>query len=135
MLPSPHVTKNKQQQLEVTTRSPSHVKREVAADGARLAGQGVGGADQLAPLLHHILAGKGQGHHGTADYVVHQACGWSGGSQGCYQAGALEDRQPPSIARTGEERLGGQVRIVGLSQLLGHVHKLHSHQGVALHGI
>lgn len=45
---------------------------------------------------------------------------------------ALTERSKHGI-RTAKEGLGGQVGVVGLRQLLGHVEELQATQGVALH--
>ena len=53
-----------------------------AADGAGVSGQGVGGADDLASLGHHVLALQGDGHHGAAGDVLNQACSTAEQSSG-----------------------------------------------------
>ncbi len=40
---------------------------------------------------------------------------------------------PAQAQRTAEEGLGGEVGVVGLRVLLGHVHELQAAQGEALH--
>lgn len=76
-----------------------------ATDGAWVGGQGVGGADDLAGLLHHSLALQGDGDDRARGDVLDQG---------------------------GEEGLGGEVSVVTLSQVLGNVQELEATQDVAL---
>jgi hypothetical protein len=76
-----------------------------ATDAAGIRLLGVGSTNDLSALLDDILALEGNGNNGAADDVIDQ--------------------------RT-EERLGREVRVMGLSELLGDVHELEATESVAL---
>ena len=76
-----------------------------ATDAAGVRVLGVGGTNDLSSLLDDILTLEGNSDNGAADDVVNQR---------------------------GEERLGREIRIVTLSEILGDIHELEATESVAL---
>jgi len=76
-----------------------------SADASWVGSQWVGGSDDLSCLLNNILSLQSNGNNWTRGDVLDQR--W-------------------------EEWLGGEVRVVVLSQLLWHVHELQSSKNISL---
>lgn len=108
--------------------APADVDGVVAADGARGGGERVGRADDGAALLHDVLALPDHGDDRAGDDCARSGEeAVRGGQRGRRQA--WERRTGDGEKRTvvdeaGEERLGGEIGVVGLGELAGDVHQL-----------
>lgn len=84
---------------------PSDLNAEIAADGARLRSEGVGGAEHLPSGADGLLALPNHAHDGSGHHV---------------------------IAELREERLLDQVAVVGVEELLSGLTRLHGRELVSL---